>query len=84
MADIRFNCTACGQTLEAPAEMSGDLVACPSCSAEFRVPTGESAPAVGGHASCPECGAQMEEDAVLCVQCGYHLTLGKKISTDLS
>lgn len=87
MADIRFTCTGCGQTLEAPPEMAGDLVACPSCATEIRVPAGETTGepnADGGGGTCPECGAGLEADAVLCVQCGYHLKLGKKISTDLS
>ncbi|NQT94221.1 MAG: hypothetical protein HQ559_15785 [Lentisphaerae bacterium] len=91
MADIRFSCSGCGQTLEAPPEMAGDLVVCPACEAEIRVPAAENVdqPAAGvasGDAggACPECGVGMDPDAVLCVQCGYHLKLGKKISTDLS
>lgn len=88
MVDIRFSCTGCGQTLEAPAEMAGDLVACPSCSAEIRVPAGsetaQQPTTDAGGDTCPECGAGLDADAVLCVQCGYHLTLGKKISTDFS
>ena len=34
--------------------------------------------------SCPGCGATMEAGAVLCIECGFHQGLGKKISTDLS
>lgn len=33
---------------------------------------------------CPECGASMQEGSVLCMSCGFHTGLGKKISTDLS
>jgi DNA-directed RNA polymerase subunit RPC12/RpoP len=32
---------------------------------------------------CPECGATMQDGSVLCVNCGFHKGLGKKISTDL-
>lgn len=32
---------------------------------------------------CPECGKTMAEGSVLCVSCGFHTGLGKKISTDL-
>lgn len=28
---------------------------------------------------CPECRADIAPDAVLCVQCGYHLEMGKKL-----
>ena len=33
-------------------------------------------------AECPECGEPMAEGAVLCVACGYHASLGRKIDTD--
>lgn len=32
---------------------------------------------------CSECGAEMNPEAVLCMQCGYHKTMGKKISTEI-
>ncbi|MCE9614099.1 MAG: hypothetical protein K8T26_07465 [Lentisphaerae bacterium] len=31
---------------------------------------------------CPECGAEMDPDSVLCLGCGYHARLGRKIQTD--
>lgn len=31
--------------------------------------------------NCPSCGAAMADGAVLCVQCGYHLKLGRKLET---
>jgi DNA-directed RNA polymerase subunit M/transcription elongation factor TFIIS len=36
----------------------------------------------GNEGVCPECGAEMEPDAVLCLGCGYHARLGRKIKTD--
>ena len=38
MAEIKFDCEHCGQTLEAPDEMAGETLACPSCEGEIIVP----------------------------------------------
>lgn len=109
MADIGFACGSCGQNLEAPEEMAGTDVECPSCGATITVPEpapaqnpadiiqqarseepshpeAESEPAAAPAQTnaCPNCQAVMEPDAVLCVQCGFHKGLGKKISTELS
>ena len=35
---IHFNCPACRQPVEAPAEASGKLISCPSCGREFNSP----------------------------------------------
>lgn len=32
--------------------------------------------------SCPDCGADMDPEAVLCLSCGFHRRLGKRIQTD--
>ncbi len=101
MADIEFNCPECGQVLEAPEEMAGDALACPSCEAPITIPQPpvvEAAdapvfpnlPALDGNEPytetaanvCPECSAELQPDVVLCVACGFHLKLGKKISTE--
>ncbi len=99
MADFRFNCPECDQELEAPEDMTGETVECPSCQTHFEVPA--SAPAASAAAvnhpaftggddgqtedvqdsACPSCGSEMAPDAVLCVQCGYNVKLGKKIDT---
>ena len=39
MPDVRFNCPACGQHLEAPPQMSGDEIPCPSCQASISIPS---------------------------------------------
>lgn len=31
---------------------------------------------------CPSCGASIDQDAVLCVACGYHLKLGQRLQTE--
>lgn len=38
MTDINFNCIHCNQNLEAPAEMAGDSLDCPTCGALIQVP----------------------------------------------
>jgi hypothetical protein len=85
MADIEFSCPSCNLVLAAPEEMAGELVECPECKNQMAVPGQEAAeaqPAAGG-ACCPECGQAMPSDSVLCLGCGFHTTLGKKITTEL-
>jgi len=100
MADIRFSCPSCKQTLEAPPDMAGQACECPKCHEQMVIPR-PSAPGkivasremsdgmaraiaeVDSAAVCQECGAPMEPDSVLCMSCGFHKKLGKKIKTDL-
>lgn len=104
MAEIEFNCPACGQVLEAPEEMAGESLACPSCEAPITIPapapdTPDDSVAASLFSTppdaaldepytesaahvCPECGGALAEGAVLCVQCGFHLKLGRKIATE--
>ncbi len=96
MPEITFDCPSCGQSLEAPAEYAGEEVACPNCQTTLTVPgpitiiipeTEAAAEAEPGAtdastAVCAECGAPMEPDAVLCLKCGYHQTLKRRIQTD--
>jgi len=37
-ADIYFDCGACGQHLEAPAVLAGQMLTCPDCGQRLRVP----------------------------------------------
>ena len=39
MADIAFTCPHCTQHLEAPPEMAGDQLSCPTCKKGFKIPT---------------------------------------------
>jgi hypothetical protein len=88
MSVISLSCPGCQQPMEAPAEMAGQVAQCPACSQEISIPQAVSdagvvpATAPTGNA-CAECGAAMEPDSVLCVECGFHSGLGKKIDTDL-
>jgi hypothetical protein len=92
MPDIEFVCPGCEQTLEAPAEMAGEVIECPSCQTAMTIPAAEEPmpgePEEGAEAPdgeqpvCPACGNELAAGAVLCVQCGYHTELGKRISTE--
>jgi hypothetical protein len=44
--------------------------------------TAPAAPVAPGGRSCPSCRSAISAEAVLCVQCGYNLNTGKKISLD--
>lgn len=82
MADITFTCPHCNQELEAPDDLAGETIDCPACEGQLIVPS--PAGAESASPQCPSCGGDMEADAVLCISCGYHLKLRKKIETDLS
>lgn len=84
MSDISFNCPSCDQALEAPDEYAGQVIQCPSCETEIEVPA-PAVPAVAADGTpCPSCGKNIPKGGVLCVGCGYHIKLGKKIDTQLS
>ena len=38
MADTKFNCPHCNQSLEAPPEMRGEIIGCPSCQELLEIP----------------------------------------------
>src|SRR5260370_19104865 len=38
MSDVKFECPSCGQRLECSRACSGDVIHCPRCCAEIRVP----------------------------------------------
>lgn len=41
---VNFICSQCHQEIEAPVQMAGQTVECPSCGAKLTVPTLEQAP----------------------------------------
>ncbi len=95
MSNITFECPGCQQVLETPVEMAGQVVECPVCHQEIIIPSPEpqeEEPALPmavpvqekETVECHECGAEMDADAVLCINCGFHKILGKKIETELS
>lgn len=76
MADMELACPHCSQPLEAPEEMAGEIVACPACGEPIQLPADDAS-------TCPECGSELESGAILCVACGYHLGLGRKLDTEI-
>jgi len=83
MPDFKFNCPNCGQSLAVPEEMLGQTLDCPACSQPLTLEADADAPPAAA-AVCTACGAAMQADAVLCLSCGFHKGLGRKISTDLA
>ncbi len=89
MSEIKFKCPSCSTELEAPEDMAGDVVECPSCSQNISIPQPSAGVEVASssgnnHNACPNCQVEMEAEAVICLNCGYHKGLGKVIKTDLS
>ena len=43
MREFRFKCPHCEQSLEAPPDLLGQIIACPSCEGSIEIPQAESA-----------------------------------------
>ena len=86
----RFNCPTCGKSYRWKPEMAGRSAKC-GCGGKLVVP-GErpatvpasttDAPTAKPQAasSCPSCAKPLVTGAVLCVNCGYNLKTGQKLS----
>ena len=83
MGDISFSCPGCSQPLEAPEEMAGEALACPSCGNDIVIPSAEAPAAAGDGTKCQGCGSKLAGGAVICVQCGFDLRSGKVIDTKM-
>lgn len=94
MSENRFSCPACNRSYAWKPEMAGRPAKC-KCGHSMTVPAeppqaaAELAPqnvaaAISGQAQCPSCGQRLPAQAVLCVDCGYDLRTGKKVSTEIS
>jgi len=84
--DITFSCPHCAQHLDAPLDMAGSQVACPSCSQAITIPSSAPAPALPQQGTtppassgaislqCDKCGGQLEysntSDIARCPFCG--------------
>lgn len=92
---IRVKCQ-CGKQLAVKDEYAGKRVKCPGCGGAVVIPQAQPAAKddedgisgllddVGmraGVARCPGCGAEMSENAVLCVMCGFDLRRGHRVKT---
>lgn len=92
MAGETVECPNCGQVMLAPgpareeatlADIAFGEDSSPPMTAADVISGAEPNPASSDDPHCPECGADMEPAAVLCVQCGFHRRIGKKIPTEL-
>ncbi|MCZ7593077.1 MAG: hypothetical protein M5U15_13505 [Kiritimatiellae bacterium] len=45
MSDINFDCPNCGQNLDAPPDLAGLFIECPSCASVIKVPNASGLPA---------------------------------------
>lgn len=92
---IRVKCQ-CGKQLAVKDELAGKRVKCPKCGGPLPIPQPQAAAGenddgisdllddVGmraGVARCPGCGAEMSENAVFCVMCGFDLRRGHRVKT---
>jgi hypothetical protein len=60
-------------------------VECPACGQSIKVPASGADTRMEegiGENTCPACGAPMQPDDVLCLACGYHKGLGRRIETE--
>ncbi|MFO1512099.1 MAG: RING finger protein [Verrucomicrobiota bacterium] len=73
MAGIKFQCSNCGQHLEAPPEAAGCALACPSCQSSIRVPSTTASELLcaicqntirsdESRSACPGCAAEYHAD----------------------
>ncbi len=94
MNDIPVTCDVCGQQFDVPADLAGRTVKCVRCETAVSVPfldadVSEPTPKlrikrdtpVGGGPTktCPQCSAQADADAAICVACGFDFRTGKKL-----
>ena len=79
MADIKFNCPSCNQSLEASKEMLGHIIECPSCNQTITVAESYSRNPVprltnqGQTKACSFCGETILSTAQKCKHCGEWL-----------
>jgi DNA-directed RNA polymerase subunit RPC12/RpoP len=90
MAIVKFECSHCSQHLEAPDEMSGESVDCPSCGVCLVVPDALVVPTSDSGLdettseildSCPFCDAQVLPEDSSCMRCG-HMFLSGSVPID--
>ena len=68
MEDINFDCPHCGQNIDAPPELGGCIVDCPSCPKKVKVPAYQ-----GKLVRCPHCQSYTNPIVPFCSSCGQPL-----------
>jgi len=83
MAELKFSCPQCKQSLEGDDSFRGQTVTCPSCNAQFTVPNApvkrvvvQSPPVAvptnkaADESFCASCGQVIKKEAEICPKCG--------------
>jgi predicted nucleic acid-binding Zn ribbon protein len=96
MPDFKFNCPHCDQSLEAPEELLGQQISCPTCKKIFNVtrqPSIEAAPiraqkiaqidVTEDRRACPYCGEPILPSAQKCKHCGEFLKGDHEVKTNV-
>ncbi|MDA0321258.1 MAG: hypothetical protein O2923_00870 [Verrucomicrobia bacterium] len=80
MADIKFACLECQQALEAPDDMAGMDLECPSCNAQIQIPAQRNAashPALAKKAAAAETPrGDSAGRKTKCPKCGAGIPMG--------
>ncbi|MCA9177224.1 MAG: hypothetical protein KDB14_22195 [Planctomycetales bacterium] len=82
---IPVSCS-CGKQVNAPEHLAGKKVKCPACGQPLAIPSGGGAfdglfddEGITASPRCPQCKADIDAGAVLCIQCGFNLATGKQV-----
>jgi len=98
MSDFPFNCPQCNQSFEAPEEMLGETISCPTCQAPIKITKFPPKPTervrtklaivkptpASQQETCTHCGEQIGAGAVICVGCGRNLKTGQPVQSDFN
>jgi hypothetical protein len=85
----------CGASFQAPDQLAGKVTTCPSCQGQLPIPAGQGNPAnaqmddlldeigvdatAGTAGKCPNCYADLQPNAVICIGCGTNLETGTSV-----
>ncbi len=69
--EYAFTCINCKRELQTTNSCSGKSATCPECEVEIVIPPSTQDMSTDTANKCPKCKSNMDEDAVLCVSCGY-------------
>ena len=78
MSTMKIRCPHCSKSLKVPQGMAGKKAKCPACGNILPIP---NEPTTSPANPCPQCGSPLDDDAVLCVHCGFNLKAGERMVT---
>ena len=81
MAGKRVKCPKCNDPLTIPMAKAASPAATPSAGiTDLLDEVGVRGARLGP--ACPECGADVQPGAILCIQCGYNFAMGRRMYTE--